>query len=143
MEELLELKELLLHGEVENALMLVEDMEEIGKKGIENNIRSLVKVLLIYFIKQEIEQRTTKSWNVYVRNCQTEIEYINTRPKGKGYYLNDEELREVISSSINVAINYASLEVEEGIHHSQRIREMIDESEIISRALMLVKTDEY
>lgn len=38
MEELLELKELLQHGQIEDALLLIDDLQEMGKKGIENNI---------------------------------------------------------------------------------------------------------
>ncbi|MBE9190009.1 hypothetical protein IQ230_06460 [Gloeocapsopsis crepidinum LEGE 06123] len=55
MEELLELKELLIHKDFEDAYALVEDvedLEEMGKRGFARNIRSYAKVLLLHLIKQ-------------------------------------------------------------------------------------------
>lgn len=138
MEELLELRELLIHGEVEKALLLVDDLEEMGKKGISNNIRSYAKVLLLHLIKQQVEKRTTKSWDTSIRNAVREILDINARPKGRGNYLNNEELYEVICSAYNSAIDAASLECFEGIYEVKQIQEMIN-SDVIESAYQLVK----
>ncbi len=57
MEELLELKELLIHKDFEGTFALVEDLEEMGKKGIARNVRSYAKVLLLHLIEQQVERR--------------------------------------------------------------------------------------
>jgi len=139
MEELLELKQLLRRGEVNEALLLVEDLEEMGKKGISNNIRSYAKLLLLHLIKQEIEHRTTKSWEASIENSVTEIKYLNQRPKGKGNYLNDEELHDAISEAWNGAVVKASTEVAEGVYETRQIKQMVDEVNLIERAYEMVK----
>lgn len=139
MEELLELKELLLHGEVESALTLVENLEEMGKKGVARNIRSYAKVLLLHLIKQQVENRTTKSWDTSIRHAIREIKDINARPKGKGHYLNDEELREVVSSAIDSAIDEAAIQCCEGIYEVQQIEQMINQAKLIEQAYQLIQ----
>ncbi|GAB4303204.1 MAG: hypothetical protein Fur0025_44400 [Oscillatoriaceae cyanobacterium] len=52
MDELLELKDLLGRGDISGALAIVEELEEMSRKDIINNIRSYAKVLLLYLIKQ-------------------------------------------------------------------------------------------
>jgi len=137
MEELLELKELLIHKDFEGAYALVEDLEEMGKKGVARNIRSYVKVLLLHLIKQQVEQRTTKSWEISIRNSIREIKDLNSRPSGKGTYLNNEELSEVIAGAVDSAIDQASLEAAEGIYDARQIEQRIDRSEVIARAIAL------
>jgi hypothetical protein len=40
-------------------------------------IRSFIKILLIHLIKQEAQKRTTRSWDISIRNAVREINYIN------------------------------------------------------------------
>ena len=54
MEELLELKELLLKGDVKASLAIVEELEEMGRKDIIKTIRSHAVILLLHLIKQEV-----------------------------------------------------------------------------------------
>ncbi len=141
MEELLELKELLLNGEVESALILVGDLEEMGKKGLANNIRSYAKILLLHLIKQQVEKCTTKSWDASIRNAVREIKELNARPKGKGVYLNFEELESAIASSMDTAIDKAALEAAEGIYDYRQIEQMIDRKELVGIAMQLIQAN--
>ena len=59
MEELLELKDLLLAGNLTDALLLVEEMTEMSKDDKLNKIFSFAKILLLHLIKQAAEKRTT------------------------------------------------------------------------------------
>lgn len=138
MEELLELKELLIHKDFEGAYALVEDLEEMGKKGVARNVRFYAKVLLLHLIKQQVEQRTTKSWDISIRNSLREIKDLNTRPSGKGTYLNNEELREVIAGAVDSAIDQASIEAAEGIYEARQIEQKIDRNELVKRAIALI-----
>jgi hypothetical protein len=138
MEELLELKELLIQKDFEGAYTLVEDLEEMGKKGVARNIRSYAKVLLLQLIKQQVEQRTTKSWDISIRNSIREIKDLNTRPSSKGTYLNNEQLREVIAGAIDSAIDQASIEAAEGIYEARQIEQKIARNELVKRAIALI-----
>ncbi|OKH28732.1 DUF29 family protein [Chroogloeocystis siderophila] len=138
MEELLELKELLIQKDFEGAYALVEDLEEMGKKGVARNIRSYAKVLLLQLIKQQVEQRTTKSWDISIRNSIREIKDLNTRPSSKGTYLNNEQLREVIAGAIDSAIDQASIEAAEGIYEARQIEQKIARNELVKRAIALI-----
>lgn len=138
MEEILELKELLISGEIESAIMLVGDLEEMGKKGVARNIRSYAKVLLLHLIKQHVEKRTTKSWDTSIRNAIREIKDVNTRPKNRGTYLNNEELYETISAAYDSAIDEAAIQCCEGIYEARQIKEMINEIQLIKKAYELV-----
>ena len=93
MEELLMLKDLLLKGDVPAALVIVEELEEMSKQEIIDNIRSYAVILLLHLIKQQAEKRTTRSWEVSIRNSVREIKIKNKRRKAGGYYLSPEEGR--------------------------------------------------
>lgn len=139
MEEVLELKQMLQRGEIDNALLLVEDLEEMGKKGIARNIRSYSKVLLLHLIKQQVEQRSTKSWEASIRNAIREIKDINARPKSKGFYLSDEELKEAIASAFDNAVEQAAIEAAEGIYSFHQVEQKVSKIELIEAAFSLIK----
>ena len=92
MEEILELKGFIQQQDYQNALMLVEEMEEMGRKAIINQLYSYIVVLLLHLIKQTAEKRSTKSWDVSIRNSCRQIERTNKRRKAGGYYLQDSEI---------------------------------------------------
>lgn len=141
MEELLEIKHLIQSGQYNSALLLVSDLEEMGKKGITHNIESYATILLLHLIKQIIEQRTTKSWDTSIRNSVRQIRKLNARPKGKGNYLNPEELEEAIQDSVDEAIDRAAMDVKEGIYDYRAIEQMIDRQELIELSMQLVESD--
>ncbi|KAB8331652.1 DUF29 domain-containing protein [Scytonema tolypothrichoides VB-61278] len=138
MEELLELKDLLLKGDVPGALVIVEELEEMSKQDIIDNIRSYAVILLLHFIKQQAENRTTRSWDVSIRNSVREIQRKNKRRKARGYYLSPEELFETLQEAYLNAIDEASLEVEEGRYQPEELEQLINREEIINRALKLI-----
>jgi hypothetical protein len=140
MEELLELKDLLLKGDLKGSLAIVEDLEEMGRKGIIKTIRSYAVILLLHLIKQQAEKRTTRSWDVSIRNCVREIQRENKRRKAGGYYLTQEELLEILEEAYLNAIDEASLEVEEGRYQSEDLEQSIGKEEIFARALALIFT---
>ena len=73
MEELLELKELLIGGNIPDALLLVEEMTEMSKDDKLNKISSFARILLLHLIKIQAEERTTKSWEASIDNAVYEI----------------------------------------------------------------------
>ena len=142
MEEIIELKQLLLKGDIKGSLNLVEQLEEMGRKDIINNIRSYAIILLLHLIKRQVENRTTRSWDVSIRNSVLEIQDLNERPKSKGIYLNPEELHPILEKAYLPAINKASLEVEEGRYDSRELEQRVNRVEILNQAMNLINADE-
>ncbi|MEH2289040.1 DUF29 family protein [Nostoc sp.] len=138
MEELLNLKDLLVKGDVQGALIIVEELEEMSRNDIIKTIRSYAVILLLHLIKQQAENRTTRSWEVSIRNSVREIQRENKQRKAGGYYLTPEELLETLAEAYLNAIDEASLEVEEGRYEVQELEKLVEQEEIINRALVLI-----
>ncbi|MFW9264444.1 DUF29 family protein [Nostoc sp. CALU 546] len=138
MEELLTLKDLLVKGDVQGALIIVEELEEMSRNDIIKTIRSYAVILLLHLIKQQAENRTTRSWEVSIRNSVREIQRENKRRKAGGYYLTPEELLETLAEAYLNAIDEASLEVEEGRYEAQELDKLVNQEQIINRALTLI-----
>ncbi|GET37911.1 DUF29 family protein [Microseira wollei] len=137
MEEILELKELLLKGDIKGSLSIVEELEEMGRKDIIKTIRNYAVVLLLHLIKQQAENRTTKSWEVSIRNSVREIQRENKRRKAGGYYLTREELFQTLEEAYLNAVDQASLEVEEGRYEPEELA-LLNREEILNQAMSLI-----
>jgi len=94
MEELLELRTLLMGGNISDALLLVEEMTEMSKDDKINKISSYAKILILHLIKRAAEKRTTRSWDLSIKNAVNEIQKTNRRRKAGGQYIADSELFE-------------------------------------------------
>jgi hypothetical protein len=138
MEEFLELKKLLLKGDLQGSLVIVEELEQMSKNDIINNIINYAVVLLLHLIKQQVESRTTRSWEVSIRNSVLKIQGLNKRRKAGGVYLPPEELRLALEEAYPQAINEASLEVEEGRYDSTELEQLVNGEEILNYALDLI-----
>ncbi|XWK88560.1 MAG: DUF29 family protein [Phormidium sp.] len=138
MEELIELKKLLLKGDIKGSLAIVEELEEMSKQDFIDKVRSYAIILLLHLIKQQAEKRTTRSWEVSIRNSVREIKRKNKRCKAVGYYLTLEELNEILEEAFLNAIDEASLEVAEGLYETEELAKLVDKAEIIDRALTLI-----
>ena len=138
MEEILTLKELLLKGDIPGSLAIVEELEEMGRKDIVKTIRSYSIVLLIHLIKRQVEKRTTRSWDVSIRNSIREIQQENKRRKSGGYYLDHQELMETLEEAYLNAIDQASLEVSEGIYEAKELEKLANREELLNQAFQLI-----
>ncbi|MFM6588797.1 MAG: DUF29 family protein [Microcystis panniformis] len=141
MEELLELKNLLLAGNIPDALLLVEEMTEMSKDDKLNKIFSFSIIVLLHLIKQQAEKRSTRSWETSISNSVRQIQRINQRRKIGGNYLTSEELKETLDDAYSSALRQASLEAFEGIYKPEEIEAMIDKNKIINQALELILID--
>ncbi|OCQ96348.1 hypothetical protein BCD67_25515 [Oscillatoriales cyanobacterium USR001] len=142
MEELLELKNLLLKGDIKGSLIIVEELEEMSKNDIIDNIYSHAIILLLHLIKQQAENRITRSWDVSIRNSVREIQRKNKRRKAGGYYLTPEELLETLEEAYLNALDRASLEVAEGIYHTEELAKLVNQEELVNHALALILPSE-
>jgi hypothetical protein len=110
MEELIELRSLVQRGELESALMLIDELEEMSKDDKINKIYSYVVILLLHLIKQAAEKRSTSSWEVSIRNSVISIQRTNKRRKAGGNYLSDREITEILEDAYDRALDNARLE---------------------------------
>ena len=140
MEELLTLRELLIKGDMSGALAIVDELEEMSRDDKINNIRSYAVVLLVHLIKQQAENRTTRSWDLSIRNSIRSIQTKNKRRKSGGTYLNTDELRLAISEAYAEALDRAATEVEEGRYEPKELAELVNREEICDRAMLLLSS---
>jgi hypothetical protein len=138
MEELLELKGFLLSGNISDALLLVEEMTEMSKDDKLNKIYSFAKILLLHLIKQRAENRTTRSWDLSIKNSVREIQRTNQRRKAKGNYCEPSELRETIEEAYEIALDAAAGEAFEGRYEADALGAMVDREAIINQAIALI-----
>ncbi|MBC5793855.1 DUF29 family protein [Sphaerospermopsis sp. LEGE 00249] len=139
MEELLELRQLLEQGKIPEALILVDELEEMSLSDKINKIDSYGVILLIHLIKQKAEKRSTRSWEISIENAIREINKINKRRKSGSYYLNQTELMEILQQGYQVALKRAALEAFGGCYETEELAAMVQESEILTDALELIQ----
>lgn len=141
MEELLELRELLLADRVSDALLLVQEMTEMSKDDKLNKVFSFAVILLLHLIKQSAEGRTTRSWDTSIFNAVKQIQRTNRRRKSGGYYLTVEELRETLEDAYESALRQAALEAFEGRYEAVELGRMIESQGVIDQAIALILAD--
>jgi Domain of unknown function DUF29 len=138
MEELLELKELLIAGNIPGALLLVEEMTEMSKDDKLNKIFSFGKIILLHLIKQAVEGRTTRSWDLSIANAVKEIQRTNQRRKVGGMYFTTEELRETLEDAYDLSLKGAAKEAFEGRYQTEELATMVDQEMILAQAIALI-----
>ena len=140
MEEIRTLRQHLEEHRYDDALALAIELEEISKEDKINKIRSYAKILLLHLIKQAVEKRTTRSWDVSIHNVTREIAYVNQRRSSGGSYLTEVELREIIAEAYQSALENASLEAFGGIYDEIELGRMVNRAEIEERAWNIIAT---
>jgi Domain of unknown function DUF29 len=139
MEELLELRRYLEQQRYAEALELVAEMEEMSREDKINKIYSFAEILLLHLIKQEAEKRTTRSWDLTIRNVLRQIARVNKRRKSGGTYLDEAELCEIITEVYQPALERASLETFEGRYDDQELGQKVHRAAIEEKALSLLR----
>ena len=138
MEELLELRELVVAGNLDAALSLIDELEEMSKEDKINKIYSYCVVLLVHLIKQQAEKRTIHSWDVSIRNSIDAMNRINKRRKAGGFYLNKKDLEEILTEAYVRALDNAALEAFGGIYDGLTLSNMVEQELILKKALDLI-----
>ena len=138
MEELLELRSLLVGGNISDALLLVEEMTEMSKDDKINKISSYAKILLLHLIKRSAEKRTTRSWDLSIKNAVNEIQKTNRRRKAGGMYLDRQELTQAIAENYDIALELAAAEAFGGKYEADVLSTMVNQAEIVQEAIKLI-----
>ena len=130
MEEILELKNCLLHQEYDRAYAIVEELEAMGRQDKINNLESFLVILLIHLIKIQVENRVTRSWRNSISNSLLAIQKRNKLGKNS-HYIKPNELNEHILNCQVEAILGAAKEVFEGIDY-QELEKLVDLESLVS-----------
>jgi hypothetical protein len=135
MDELAELRTLIETGRIAEALLLVDELEEMSREDKINKISSYMRILLIHLIKQQAEQRRTRSWEVSIKESVRQINRTNSRRKAVGVYLSREELRDELEDVYDLALERAALEAFGGVYAVEDIATRVSRTQIIEEAL--------
>jgi len=138
MDELLQLRDHIEHGRYAEALTLIGEMEEMSRDDKIQKVESYLQVLLVHLIKQRAEQRSTRPWDVSIRNAADAIARVNKRRRAGGHYLTADELAEAIDEVLPSALRQASLEAFEGRYDDAELAGQIDTARLKETALALV-----
>jgi hypothetical protein len=136
MEEILELKKCLLNQKYDQALVIVEELEEMGRQDKINNLESFLVILLIHLIKIQVEKRVTRSWRTSIGNSLLAIQKRNKLGKNS-HYIKQVEWTEHILDCQFEALLTAAKEIFEGIDY-QQLEKLVNFSEIIAISRELV-----
>lgn len=139
MEELWELRCYIEAGDVDAALALLDEMEEMSRDDKITRIRGYMKVLLTHLIKQAVEKRASRSWDVSIRNALDEIATHNKRRKAGGWYLTRDELVETLREAYELALDRAALEAFGGAYTAADVRAMHDPTALLREAMQLIE----
>ena len=139
MEELWEIRQALEAGDLQAALALVDEMEEMSRDDKVQKIASYMRVLLVHRIKQAVEGRSTKSWDVSIRHALRQIAAVNKRRQAGGWYLSDANLAALLAEAYESALDWASLEVHEGIHSADELARLHDREALLADALTMLR----
>jgi Domain of unknown function DUF29 len=138
MEELWELRRYVEAGDVDTALALLDEMEELSRDDKITRIRSYMKVLLTPLIKQAVEKRSSRSWDVSIRNALDEIATHNKRRKAGGWYLTRDALVETLREVYELALDRAALDAFGGAYSAADIRAMHDPAALLQEVMQLI-----
>ncbi len=116
--EILEIKKHLLAGEIESALLIVEELEEMGRQSEIRNLESFLVILLIHLIKIQVEKRSTHSWKSSIINSLLSIQKRNKLGK-KAHYIYFQNWQEYLEDNFTTALVSASQEVFGGIDYTE------------------------
>ena len=135
MDEVAELRTLLETGRIEEALLLVDELEEMSREDKMNKISNYMRILLIHLIKQQAEQRRTRSWEVSIKEALRQINRTNSRRKAAGVYLSREELRSELEDVYDLALERAALEAFGGVYSVEDIATHVSRAQVLEEAL--------
>jgi hypothetical protein len=135
MEELSVLRQYIEQGRYGDALLFIDELEEMSKEDKLNKIFSYALILLIHLIKKQAEQRSTRSWDFSIAHAVLQIKRTNLRRKAGGFYASPKELHEITEEAFDLALKKAALEVFDGSLEEGELAGKIDKAAIIQEAM--------
>lgn len=138
MDELLQLREYVTQQRYNEALDLIAEMEEMSREDKVNKIYSYAIVLLLHLIKQAAEQRTTRSWDLSIREAVRQVVRVNKRQRVGGMYLDQTGLANVLAEAYQPALERAAIEAFEGRYEDDELAQKVNQTKLERQALQLI-----
>jgi hypothetical protein len=138
-QELLDLRLSLLEGRYEDALELVDELEEMSKQAILRNIESFLIRLIVHLIKNQVEQRLTNSWVASISDSVLRIQKLNLKANKTSHYVNIDEWSPLLEEAIEAAIAPASVEVFGGQLNAIHLSKQVERNSVIAVAQSLLE----
>lgn len=135
LDELDELRQAVQSGNYQHALALIDEMDEMSRDDKITKIESYMRVLLIHLIKQQAEDRVTRSWQASMDEAVERIQAINKRRRAGGYYLDEDALAEALCAMWPSALRWAALEAFEGMYSADQLAAMVQRDDLLESAL--------
>jgi hypothetical protein len=139
LDELDELRQAVQSGNYQHALALIDEMDEMGRDDKITKIESYMRVLLIHLIKQQAEDRVTRSWQASMDEAVERIRSINKRRRSGGCYLDEDALTESLHDMWPSALRWAALEAFEGVYTADQLATMVQQDDLLDAALQQLK----
>lgn len=128
--ELVELREAIRQGRISEALYIVDELDDMGRRAIIRNIESYLVVLLMHLIKSQAQKKLTRSWMKSLRNSILEIASLNLQDNKKAYYIHQASWGEHLEYAYQRAFFEAADEVDGGID-SKALAVRVDKAEVL------------
>jgi hypothetical protein len=138
-DELDDLRDAIASGNYALALEIIDELDEMSRSDKINKIKSYMRVLLTHLMKQDAEQRSTRSWTDSIDEALDSIADTNKRPKSGGYYLDDDALAIALEESWRRALRKAAREAFEGKYEPDELEGMINRQVILANALERIR----
>jgi Domain of unknown function DUF29 len=139
MEELTELRRQIELRRYDEALALIDEMDEMARSDKINKIESYLIVLLAHCIKQCAERATTRSWERSIRHSVEAIVRTNKRRGSEGVYVQESSMRELISEVYASALADAADEAFGGVYTPEHLASLFDEQTVKMTAMLLTQ----
>ncbi|MEO1445998.1 MAG: DUF29 family protein [Cyanobacteria bacterium J06635_11] len=91
-QELLDLRQSILDQRYDDALALVDELEDMSKQSILRNIETFLTRLIVHLIKNQVEQRLTNSWAASISYSVLRIKKLNLKGNRTAYYISSDDL---------------------------------------------------
>ena len=143
-QELMELRQSILEGRYDDALEIIDDLEDMSKQGTLRKIEAFLVRLVIHLIKNQIEQRLTNSWIASISDSVIQIAKLNIKDNQKSYYIKSDQWGEYLAEALEMAIRPASAEIFGGTLKQSQVSQRLQGKELIDFAEnLLLLTYEY
>src|SRR5688572_17322082 len=99
MEELEQLRIFIEGGNMHAALELLDELDDMDRDALIRNIKSHMVRLLQHLIKQDVEGKSTRSWDTTIANALDDIYDLNHRRKSGSQIVPNDELADVLAEA--------------------------------------------
>jgi Domain of unknown function DUF29 len=142
MEELNDLREHIVAGRTEDALNIVQELEDMNRKSVIMSIETYLARALMHLVKMDVEKKLTSSWRASVRESFLRIFKLNRMDNHTAYYIKMQDWEGMLDEAFAEAIFAASEEVLEGKYKPRELETLVDKPRLM-RIMLALLTQTY